>query len=169
VGRVRRIAQHAQYEVEDCGMVVSDQPIECCFRAGLKLSDQLRFVTAPREGAGPIGHALAFLAPPASYPRDAFWPCRALLAAIGRGLVRSTTSTPEVADLFPAELERINDSILRLQGAGCNGTGLGRRSWPAKSRSTVGGVRHMSSYPVSPLFAQLAPAGLSVLKRVRPL
>lgn len=91
VGRVRRIAQHAQYEVEDCGMVVSDQPIECGFRAGLKLGDQLRFVTAPGEGAGPIGHALAFLAPLGSYPYDALWPCRALLAAMGRVLVRSTT------------------------------------------------------------------------------
>ena len=51
---------HAQDQVENRGVVVSNQPVECGFRAGLQLGDQFRFVTAPREGAGPIGHAVPF-------------------------------------------------------------------------------------------------------------
>ena len=41
-------------------MVVGDEPVEGGFRAGLELVDQFGFVTPPREGAGPIGHAVPF-------------------------------------------------------------------------------------------------------------
>src|SRR5947199_10715683 len=41
-------------------MVVGDEPVEGGLRAGLELGDQFGFVTAPREGAGPIGHAVPF-------------------------------------------------------------------------------------------------------------
>src|SRR5204863_4027206 len=41
-------------------MVVGDEPVEGGLRAGLELVDQFGFVTAPREGAGPIGHAVPF-------------------------------------------------------------------------------------------------------------
>src|SRR6516164_6693756 len=57
---VRGIAEHAQDEVKHRGVVVGDQPVECGFRAGLQLGDQFGFVAAPREGAGPIGHAVPF-------------------------------------------------------------------------------------------------------------
>src|SRR5437667_12550680 len=41
-------------------MVVGDEPVEGGLRAGLELVDQFGFVTAPREGAGPFGHAVPF-------------------------------------------------------------------------------------------------------------
>src|SRR5438309_474081 len=60
-------------------MVVGDQKIESGFRAGLQLRDQLRFVTAPREGAGPIGHAVPFWrgVPLLLWGLPAVWPCSA--------------------------------------------------------------------------------------------
>src|SRR5712671_1078764 len=60
VGRIGWVAQHAQDQIEHRGMVVGDEPVESGFRAGLELVDQFGFVTAPREGAGPIGHAVPF-------------------------------------------------------------------------------------------------------------
>src|SRR5262249_5287130 len=48
VGGVGCVPEHAENQVEDGGVVVRDQPVEGGFRAGLKLADELGFVTAPR-------------------------------------------------------------------------------------------------------------------------
>jgi len=95
VGGVSGIAQHAQDQVENRSVVVSNQPVECGFRAGLQLGDQFRFVTAPREGASPIGHAVPFCGrEPLGlhlFRRFACWPRPCFCDLLDRGLVRSTT------------------------------------------------------------------------------
>src|SRR5271169_5581599 len=60
VGRVGGIAEHAQNQVIDRGVVVGDQPVKCRFRAGLQLRDEFGFIAAPRKGADPFGHCRPF-------------------------------------------------------------------------------------------------------------
>ena len=59
---VGRIPEHAENQVVHRPVIVRDQPIKCGLRAGLQLTYKLSFISAPREGAGPIGHGLPFFA-----------------------------------------------------------------------------------------------------------
>ena len=49
-------------QVENGTVVVSDQPVESRFRTSLQFGDKVGFISAPREGAGPIGHGVPFFA-----------------------------------------------------------------------------------------------------------
>ena len=62
IGGIGSVAEHAENQVKDGTVVVSDQPVEGRFRAGLQLGDKVGFISAPREGAGPIGHGVPFFA-----------------------------------------------------------------------------------------------------------
>jgi len=48
VGGVSGIAKHAEDQVIDRGVVVSDDPIECGFGAGLQLGNEFGLVATPR-------------------------------------------------------------------------------------------------------------------------
>ena len=60
VSGVRSVAKHAEDEVIDRCMIVSDEPVEGCLRAGLQLVDEIGFIAAPRKGTSPIGHCRPF-------------------------------------------------------------------------------------------------------------
>ena len=47
IGGVGSIAEHAEDEVIDRGMVVGDEPVEGRLRAGLQLVDEIGFIAAP--------------------------------------------------------------------------------------------------------------------------
>jgi len=60
VGGVGGVSEHPKGEVIHGSVVVIDEPVEGGLRAGLQLVDKLGFVSAPREGTGPIGHGQPF-------------------------------------------------------------------------------------------------------------
>src|SRR5260370_25764360 len=60
VGSVGSIAKHAENEVIDRSMIVSDEPVEGRLRAGLQLMDKIGFIAAPTKGTSPIGHCRPF-------------------------------------------------------------------------------------------------------------
>ena len=62
IGGIRSVAEHAEDQIENGTVVVSDQPVEGRFRTGLQLGDKVGFISAPREGTGPIGHDVPFFA-----------------------------------------------------------------------------------------------------------
>src|SRR5437870_7756885 len=60
VSGVRSVAKHAEDEVIDRRMIVSDKPVESRLRAGLQLVDEIGFIAAPAKGSSPIGHCRPF-------------------------------------------------------------------------------------------------------------
>src|SRR6266704_2260410 len=60
VGGIGSIAQHAENEVIDRCMIVSDEPVEGRLRACLQLVDEFGFIAAPAKGTSPIGHCRPF-------------------------------------------------------------------------------------------------------------
>src|SRR5260370_432606 len=60
VGGIGSVAQHAEDEVIDWRMIVRDEPVEGCRRAGLQLMDEFGFIAAPTKGTSPIGHCRPF-------------------------------------------------------------------------------------------------------------
>src|SRR5215831_17150210 len=68
-------------------MVMRHQPVKGRLRPRLQLADQLGFISAPREGARPIGHALPFFSLPPLGAKDE-------LAFFGRTLAEVEGSNP---------------------------------------------------------------------------
>src|SRR6266700_158531 len=60
VGGIGSIAKHAENEVIDRCMIVSDEPVEGRLRARLQLVDEFGFIAAPAKGTSPIGHCRPF-------------------------------------------------------------------------------------------------------------
>ena len=60
IGGVCRVSEHSQDEVVNRSVIVSDEPVECGFRARLQLGNEFAFVAAPGKGTSPIGHGLPF-------------------------------------------------------------------------------------------------------------
>src|SRR6202521_2045287 len=60
VGGIGSVAKHAEDEVIDRRMIVSDEPVEGRLRAGLQLVDEIGFIAAPRKGTSAIGHCPPF-------------------------------------------------------------------------------------------------------------
>ena len=60
IGGVCRVSEHSQDEVVNRSVIVSDEPVECGFRARLQLGNEFAFVATPGKGTSPIGHGLPF-------------------------------------------------------------------------------------------------------------
>src|ERR1700687_5734878 len=67
---VRGVSEHTQDQVVRRAVVVGDQPVKGGFGTGLQLGHQLRFIAAPREGAGPGGHGTPFRLVPSRSSRS---------------------------------------------------------------------------------------------------
>src|SRR6516165_4353822 len=80
-------------------MVMRHQPVKGRLRPRLQLADQLGFISAPREGARPIGHALPFFSLPQLRAKDE-------LAFFGRTPCRSRRLQPLSAPTIRHHRER---------------------------------------------------------------